>query len=235
MYVVDTNILLDVPNIVESREKEILIPLGVLKELDNLKKNKNPEIAFQARRAAIYISRNIDNLAFDDSNYDNLSVDDQVLAAAENIENSTLITNDVYLKIKAMLKKVPTQGLSKKSSYEGIQYFYISTDNNRYSEELEKIYEDGKIPDELKVTEGQYIIIKDRTSLIEIGKNCEYETLGIFKVDNGKLKFVEKKKFKNEWFDYIAARNDEQMCLIDSLLDQKKRIFSVNGVYGSGY
>lgn len=59
--IIDTNVLLDYPQIVE-KEDDNLIALSVLKELDGLKKHLNKEVAEKARRAAVYISRNLDKL-----------------------------------------------------------------------------------------------------------------------------------------------------------------------------
>ena len=58
IYIIDTNVLLDYPQVVEDKENAIIISTGVLKELDGLKKHINPDISTHARRAAIYISKN---------------------------------------------------------------------------------------------------------------------------------------------------------------------------------
>jgi predicted ribonuclease YlaK len=57
--IVDSNILMSHPQILQDKENEIVLITDVLKELDGLKKNENAETAFKARRAAIIISRNI--------------------------------------------------------------------------------------------------------------------------------------------------------------------------------
>lgn len=61
----------------------------------------NSEVAFKARRAAVVISRNLDKLKWN-STYENekIAVDDKLLKVAA-MENAVLITNDVYLKVKA--------------------------------------------------------------------------------------------------------------------------------------
>lgn len=48
-YIVDTNILLDYPQIIDIKNVEIIIPTCVLKELDGLKRNQNNDTAFNAR------------------------------------------------------------------------------------------------------------------------------------------------------------------------------------------
>ena len=54
-YIVDTNILLDYPQIIDIKDVEIIIPTCVLRELDGLKRNQNNDTAFNARRAAVCI------------------------------------------------------------------------------------------------------------------------------------------------------------------------------------
>lgn len=58
--IVDTNILLNYPHILE--EPDLIISTDVLKELDGLKLNSNSEVAFQARRAAVLISKKLNEL-----------------------------------------------------------------------------------------------------------------------------------------------------------------------------
>ena len=59
---VDTNILIEKPNILEN--PDLVLSIKVIKELDGLKKHQNPEIAEKARRAAVYIARNLNSLTF---------------------------------------------------------------------------------------------------------------------------------------------------------------------------
>jgi len=107
MLVIDTNILLDFPQIIEEETEEMVIATDVLKELDGLKMHNNFDVQYKARRAAVIISHNMDKLTWDDSlekeRYD--SVDDKLIQIAKN-RNAILVTNDVYLKVKAITKKV---------------------------------------------------------------------------------------------------------------------------------
>ena len=57
MKLVDTNVLLDYPRIVENYD-DIVLHISVLKELDNLK-NKNQEIGKKARKASNLIFNNL--------------------------------------------------------------------------------------------------------------------------------------------------------------------------------
>ena len=48
LYIVDTNVLLDFPQIVEDKEHKIIIPTSVLQELDALKKHVNQDTSSNA-------------------------------------------------------------------------------------------------------------------------------------------------------------------------------------------
>ena len=56
MKLVDTNVLLDYPRIIEEYD-DIVLHISVLKELDNLK-NKGQEISKKARKASNLIFKN---------------------------------------------------------------------------------------------------------------------------------------------------------------------------------
>lgn len=60
--ILDSNILLDYPQIITKENEYWIIPMCVLKEIDGLKKSSNPEISKKARKAAVYISKNMDNI-----------------------------------------------------------------------------------------------------------------------------------------------------------------------------
>lgn len=64
-------------------EEDIIIATDVLKELDGLKLNANPETAFKARRAAVVISKNLSKIIFNsDFELENYKVDDKLLKIA---------------------------------------------------------------------------------------------------------------------------------------------------------
>ena len=123
MLIIDTNILLDFPQIIEEETgEELVIATDVLKELDGLKLHNSFDVSFKARRAAVLISHNMDKLIWDDSlekeRYD--SVDDKLIQITKN-RNGTLVTNDVYLKVKAITKGVKTKAYGKTEADNGIK------------------------------------------------------------------------------------------------------------------
>ena len=130
--IADTNVLMDFPQIIH-REENLIISTDVLKELDGLKKHVNKEVAFKARRAAVAISKSIDTLIFDDSMDDKvLPVDDKLIELTRN-RAGTLITNDVYLKIKAKLAGLQTTGYGGVEDYTGVKEWLVEFDENGYN------------------------------------------------------------------------------------------------------
>ena len=237
MYLIDTNILLDYPQIIEAATERMAITTGVLNELDGLKKHISPSTSEAARRAAVYISKHLDNFEWIDTDCSNKkSVDEQLLEITEKNSDLVLLTNDIYLKVKAIIKNIPTEGYGNKDYYSGIKYYYIKTDSNRYDEELDKALTSGEPPENIgELFENQYVIFKDSNSEIKTQNDeLDYETMAVFKYSCGRLEEVENKSIKNKFISYIKPRNDEQACLFDALSQETNSIVYAGGGYGRG-
>lgn len=244
MLVIDTNILLDFPQIIEEETEEMVIATDVLKELDGLKMHNNFDVQYKARRAAVIISHNMDKLTWDDSlekeRYD--SVDDKLIQIAKN-RNAILVTNDVYLKVKAITKNVQTKAYGKTEAYSGIKEVLITpTDDDQY-QMIEHIVETGEIPEELgKIYENQYVLFKDLT-LPFTNKHGEtdYSIYDSFVCRGGYLHRLPEDyelRIKNEWCykpeKGIGPRNPEQKCLFDILNNRDITIVYSGGKFGTG-
>ena len=232
--IIDTNVLLDSPQIVEDKENILIITTGCLRELDGLKKHQNQDVAFNARRAAIYISRNMANIEWEDTDNYNMSVDDQLLKVTKD-KNGILITNDVYLKVKSEIQQIPNKGYSVKENYTGVYYWMLETDDNLYNEDLEKAF-DGIVPESLKLAENQYVIAKDlKSPCVDRHGDKDFVTMGEFLFKEGKLITLSKKlSIKNQYEKYIHPRNSEQMCLFDALSRRDNTIIYAGGGFGKG-
>lgn len=237
--IVDTNILLDFPQIVQDAEAEddIVILTDVLKELDGLKLSANQDTAYKARRAAVVISRNLSKLNWNDD-YENINmkVDDKLLLAAQET-GSTLVTNDVYLKIKAKLKNTLTKGYGGGDDYTGVRTLKLATDENKYHPDLTFILENQKLLDEQKpLREGEYLIIKDLSSPIKTKYGDDFEVLYTGVNINGKIIEIPKYKnvIQNQWVSEIVPLNPEQECLFNALSNENKSIIYAGGPFGTG-
>ena len=227
MRIVDTNILMNFPSIV--KENDITITTDVLKELDGLKLNSNSEIAFQARRAAIYISRNLDNINFDDT-YEKrpIPVDDKLLLLAQDYKepwyNTVLVTNDVYLKIRAIAEGIKTDGYKQQSEYTGIYYWTVDSENEEDNANLETFFSTNKPLDFMNLKENQYVILNSKDN----------ETLGIYQWRGGEMRNVRVREIKNQWINSIVPRNNEQIALVDALYNREATVLYAGGPFGAG-
>lgn len=241
MTIVDTNVLLDYPQIIEER-KDLLILTDVLKELDGLKRSSNNETAFQARRAAVMISRNMDYIDFFGKlEKENMPVDDKLIKVAKVLD-STLVTNDVYLKVRARAAGVDVIGYGVKDDYEGTTTIFLEADENEYSAVLDYILENKSFPSDFykkPLFENQYFIIKDSNSPYQT-KNGEtdYTVLAILVYKNKELRMLsekwDKKTIVNKWINKITPKNPEQQCLFHALHNRDISIIYAGGQFGTG-
>lgn len=220
MKLLDTNVLLNRPQVLS--KDDIIISVKVLKELDGLKRSPNKETAEKARRAAIYISRRMNELVFDLEERA-IPTDDFLLELAQK-KNYAIITDDVYLKIRAKAIGIETEGSGKEPIYDGISYFVVR--NEQDQEALSGLYQ-GKnisIPSiQRQLKQNEYLIVDTN------------EQSDIFK---RKGQFIERVKYttiESQWCGIIKPRNLEQVCFFDALNDRAISILSAQGRYGSGY
>ncbi len=103
----DTNILIDTPNIVFQKDREFVIPFKVIQELDNHK--RNPDLKFAAQMAL----RNIWHLIKDDK-IEILDVPtelkdspDEIIISSTKRANASLLSDDVGAKLTAKAFGVP--------------------------------------------------------------------------------------------------------------------------------
>lgn len=234
--IVDTNILLDFPQIVDE-ESDITIIVEVLRELDGLKLSQNFETAFKARRAAVTLSHHLDDIIWVDKyENDHAAVDDKLLMCASETRNAELITNDVYLKVKAHIKNIKTRGYGNSENYSGVRTLYLQTDENRFHADLEYMMNEHKYPDSnVQLCENEFVIVKDLGAPIKNrhGED-DYETLATFIHSDGLLKPFYYGGIENKWIRHIQPRNPEQACLFEALSDRNKTIIYAGGKFGTG-
>lgn len=227
--VLDTNVLLDYPQIVTKDTELWVIPLVVLKEIDGLKMNMNPETSRKARKAAVFVAKNMDNIIWDFT-VEGSSVDNILLDIVEKDCDSILVTNDVSLKVIAKAKGIPVEGYSWKDDYTGVLYVDPETMSvDKYNEILSKLINTGEYDKEnYKFSPGEYLIVPpyctDDGSKSTIFK---YNSEGFFE------QISLRPTIKNGWINTIRPRNDEQICLFD-LLNSDVPVVYAGGGYGTG-
>ncbi|MBP5773898.1 MAG: PhoH family protein [Eubacterium sp.] len=227
--VLDTNVLLDYPQIVTKDTELWVIPLVVLKEIDGLKMNINPETSRKARKAAVFVAKNMDNIIWDFT-VEGSSVDNILLDIVAKDCDSILVTNDVSLKVIAKAKGIPVEGYSWKDDYTGVLYVDPETmDVDKYNEILSKLINTGEYDKEnYKFSPGEYLIVppyctddKSKSTIFKYNSEGFFEQVPL------------RQTIKNHWIDTIRPRNDEQICLFD-LLNSNIPVVYAGGSYGTG-
>lgn len=227
--VLDTNVLLDYPQIVTKDTELWVIPLVVLKEIDGLKMNINPETSRKARKAAVFVAKNMDNIIWDFT-VEGSSVDNILLDIVAKDCDSILVTNDVSLKVIAKAKGIPVEGYSWKDDYTGVLYVDPETmDVDKYNEILSKLINTGEYDKEnYKFSPGEYLIVppyctddRSKSTIFKYNNEGFFEQISL------------RPSIKNHWIDTIRPRNDEQICLFD-LLNSDVPVVYAGGSYGTG-
>lgn len=215
MKLVDTNVLLDYPRIVENYD-DIVLHISVLKELDNLK-NKNQEIGKKARKASNLIFNNKNKITF---NKDVIKDDyvDNILIYLAKKNRYIIVSNDINMLIKCEFENIESMTYSyPDDNYTGITRLKIGIND----EDIAKIYEGA--PTNLKLCENEYVFIYNENTVDE------------FKNKQGKLIqcpycSIEQTSYNEK----VKPRNPEQRALITTLLDKDNTIVFATGNYGTG-
>ena len=162
--------------------------------------------------------------------YDSLKKVDEQLLEITKEHNGILITNDVALKVQAIVKGIPTEGYSWKEDYTGIKYLNIANFTEiEYNLILSNLIEDGFYEEEDYVfSPNEYLIVPP------LFKDASFGKYSIFKFDGVKFNQIRGKEIENGWCGRVFPRNPEQICLVDALLSDNIKILSAGGVYGSG-
>lgn len=215
MKLVDTNVLLDYPRVVENYD-DIVLHISVLKELDNLK-NKNQEIGKKARKASNLIFNNKNKITFNKDVIKDDYVDDILIYLAKK-NRYIIVSNDINMLIKCEFENIESMTYSyPDDNYTGITRLKIGIND----EDIAKIYEGA--PTNLKLCENEYIFIYNENTVDE------------FKNKQGKLIqcpycSIEQTSYNEK----VKPRNPEQRALITTLLDKDNTIVFATGNYGTG-
>lgn len=242
-FIFDTSVVVQNPFIFKYfSDCDIILPITVLDELDKLKKQagdagKNARVFIRlldeiTDRGDISIGILIDNevlIKIDNSDYeikgDKLYGDTRILACASyhntQVEDLTFVSNDINLRVRAKALGINTEKhegekLSYSELYEGT---LIINDENMGAELLDT----GSINPEdynLELYPHQCIMIR--------GEYDNHIALGR-KVSDTKIKLI---KQKYPWS--LHAKNAEQVCALDLLLDNSVDLITMTGKAGCG-
>lgn len=220
--VLDTNVLLDAPEILDELEGIILCS-SVLEEIDGLKKSENNKVSYQARHANRSIEKNKRKIQFIikdiyeniPSGWDANKRDNKiVLTALEN--DASIISNDINVRLKAESLGVHSRGWYpiKEELYTGYKRLKGNT------EFINKLFEDiNNVINVNKFVINEYLILE----------NEDLNKIDEFRFDGNK--FVDLKLPPSK---IIKGLNPEQRCLLDLLNNKEITICGALGCWGSG-
>lgn len=222
MVIIDTNVLIDYPEILE--QDDILgIAWPVLEELDKLKITKGE----RARKARIVLKRlksllenkneksNINFIQIPET-YSNFTVDNQLLYLCKN-NDYALITNDINLQVKCIALEVNYESYQQETEiYTGILELNVPEENELISQLYSNDFSN------LTLYENQYILIKDGNDVKDI---LVYRHNSVNK--------IQRKKIKTDFEKELFPLNVEQECLFDALYSDSTIIYG-SGDYGTG-
>ncbi len=232
MNLIDTNVLIEDPQMISKIEEPILTIL-VLEELDRLKRGAKRETAEGARKACFCILDAWAKIKFDLSRSKGLSVDDHLVKLAKR-KKYCLVTNDLNMQAKCIAKKVVFSAhKADMVLYSGVKYLVLPFDSNLQNEQVNQILLTKEAP--IAMRENEFLIIKNsgEKTILTDGQT-DYQVFCVFQQRKGKLELVEPEGISNGFVKYIKPRNAEQKCLMQLLNDPNISILLACGNFGTG-
>jgi predicted ribonuclease YlaK len=242
LYLIDTNVLLESPEVIE--EYQVVILSHVIRELEKHKLSFNKELAFKARRATRYIDENREKVKFDfkdyqvtfDDEYDKNYTDNKIIQCCLDNEYG-VISNDLLLKIKAEGLGIEVLDISVENDeeYSGVYELYL-TKSKEDQELLAEIYE-NPYKNTYNLVQNQYLYIwdKDKPTYNDDGEQNGYEIIDSFRFDGEKtIKLKFKPIFSKFTGDKVRPINRKQEMLFDLLQNKDQTIKACFGKYGVG-
>lgn len=227
--VLDTSALMSCCNIIERLREtyDIIIPITVIEELDNLKTNRDYERASKARNAIRHIRDNSQYVEFDlvrrlakeleNNNVveNTFNMNDDIIVTSAFHNQATLCTGDLNLQIKAKSLGVQLVEVPSDILYKGYKRVILT------DEQLAYFYE-HPTENTFKLNINEYLLIyNDQQDFLDAQK---WTVTGFTKVGH--------KNLKTRMFGNVKAKDEYQLCALDSMCNND--ITAIYGRAGSG-
>ena len=252
-FVLDTNVLLHDPRAIYSfADNNVIIPIYVIEEIDNFKKELS-ELGRNARE----IARKLDNFREKGRLADGVpigdkggklrvvlggqrqlppalrsaqSVDNMILASALEVrdadaaQRTVLVTKDVNLRIRGDALGLVT--VDYDVSNVTVEELYSGTGEVEVeARQVDSFYQDGNLPlPQNGFYANQYLLMRDR-------ENAAHTALGRFDAKEQRVTAIKKLR---EGIWGIRPRNKEQHYALDLLLDDNIKLVTLVGKAGTG-
>ena len=208
-YVIDTNVIINDPDIIKKLNGRVFVPTTVISELDK-HKHGHSEKARNIREFARYIERNQDKIWFHNSERYEGTADEKIISSAHSLSDLydvTMITNDILMGMLARAKSIDIERHEVTEASADILYKGVLTGSA--AETFKGIHEKYK-----SKNLNQYLICHD----------------GIYKT----TKKGPEKLGKDFTLWGITHKNVEQRCALDALLDDNIKLVTLTGRAGTG-
>lgn len=258
-YVVDTNILLEDPNVLKTLKGSIIIPSLVIQELDNFKTKMNA-IGYNARQNIKFIKElalkgNLSTgVPYEESEiftqspakelFEGLeyNADNEVIVIAKDIntikdklgskEEVVVLTNDLVVQIKANCKSLKFEEyrlLDRKVSKESFQGF----------SEVEYYIEDKEFNSLFDYHYKEPIFLSIEPNNLSVNEFVIVKSEGFLNKQcllryRGNNTFLRVRDYKQEPVWKEKPRNLEQCCALDLLMDEDIKLVTMTGKAGCG-
>jgi PhoH-like ATPase len=230
LFLVDTNVLLNNPEVLD--EYEVIIPSHVNREIEHLELTRKQDrtLQWQIRRIKRLLDKydcpfiNIKDYKFTLDNELDPQYTDNILLQAAYDEGYGMITNDRLLRQKCRQFGIEVIKVETSSyvEHKGFKEVFMTPD------ELKKIHLNLGI-NQFDLMTNEYIIIND---------DIDGELLDIMKWNGEHLISLRDKKgklgrgFKTSQFGDFSPRDEQQIMAVDSILSNQ--LTSIRGRAGSG-
>jgi PhoH-like ATPase len=250
-YVLDTNVLLtDGDAIYNFEDNNIIIPIGVIEELDTFKNDLSNK-GYNARKVTraldsmrdsgnlevgVPVSQGILRIGFTDSRdiFDTKHVDKQILELVSSlkgtVENIVLVTNDANLRIRASLYGI--QAEKYRGDSEGLRDEFDSGFEDIYipSDKVKELHDKGTITLDPDWFNGE--IYPNKYVCLAGFDNPDSTIFGRVSITKGQIIYV--KNTIPESIKKVTPKNKEQWFLMDALLNTNIKLVCVAGSAGTG-
>lgn len=226
-FLLDTNVALTYPQVIDSHN--IVVTSHLLRELEKIESNKDRygERAFQAREVRRKIKASKDKIHLDlkdyqwkeNDEYDNFYEDNRLLQACIN-NNYGIITLDGLLAEKAQLYGIEWLNVENENKNDDLYTGYKEVHMTK--EQLDDFY-NGVTKNTFGLLVNEYLIVRDKYT---------DEPLDAFRWDGQYYLSIVSKNFKTDMFGQFKPMDIYQKCALDSLA--ANRITMIKGKAGSG-
>lgn len=227
-FAFDTNCFIDNPNVLDNyRGEKCIIPIKVIEELDNLKKNL--KVGYQARKAIRNIKEAQEQGQIEYTKVENLSQEspDNIILSQIRDLDVILVTSDLNFAIKSRALEIETEEprnsaiIKEDEEYDGfklIQNVEDSFFDQFYSEQFVS-------PEDLGVDyyPNQFVILESYDRKRRVA----------YRFKEWEQQFVKVPYYEKIW-DKTGPRNFEQNLVTDLLMDPDVEMVTIVGQAGSG-